>query len=358
VSGYYGRHNTGDNALAACVAWGLARRVRHVHVHSPTPLVLPGCDGLRTVASGGRRGRLARLWSIARADLHVWGGGSVFSDRDGIASLVQKERLSRWSRWFGTETAAFGVSLGPIGSDTGRELLLRMLDGMTGVVVRDEDSVRLATELGMASRVHLAPDPAILLDHIGLPEPGPEEAASPCLTLAPTRLPSGPGSGDPAILTRALRRFLRDRGWRARILVMDGSREHGDEGLARDLAEALDPAAADVVPYDPNPLQVYREIQRSRGLVGMRLHSVVFAFAAGVPYLAVAYHPKVAAFDATQAEGRCTLSRGDWTESGIVARLERCMDAAADAPLAATEGARAEIEGAFDWLMTTCGQAP
>jgi len=155
-----------------------------------------------------------------------------------------------------------------------------------------------------------------------------------------------------------LRRFLRDRGWRARILVMDGSREHGDEGLARDLAEALDPAAADVVPYDPNPLQVYREIQRSRGLVGMRLHSVVFAFAAGVPYLAVAYHPKVAAFDATQAEGRCTLSRGDWTESGIVARLERCMDAAADAPLAATEGARAEIEGAFDWLMTTCGQAP
>lgn len=306
LTGYYGRRNTGDDALAATIAWGLHNhlRCRHLRIPVMSRVVLPHdvtCCFLPQ--SHWARGR--SLWWRAQSDLHIWGGGSVLHDIGGVAPLRRRLQWIRLRRMLGRKTAAFGISIGPIRTTLGKALVTRILSKLDAIGLRDADSLATALSLDdkLAPKTFLAPDPALLIDTIGLPEPAPMPTeAVPVIVVCPCPWESVVG-GPPDVerqrrarLVLALRELLHSASCKVVLLAMNGSPDVGDEELCRSVAGELPRDRVEVVLYDANPLRAFRVLSAADFVVSMRLHSLIFAYAAKVPFLAIDYHPKVTAF--------------------------------------------------------------
>ena len=173
-------------------------------------------------------------------------------------------------------------------------------------------------------------DPAVLLEDAELPPPpelepreGPVVAACPCWG-------HGIGSRKDAPpwqwLADCLDRLCRETGCFIRLLVMNGSQVHGDRPACEAIARALPPERVEIMPYDPNPMFAFRVLQQSDLVIGMRLHAIVFAYAAGVPFVALSYHPKVRDFAEVVGLSQNQIFEPEqWDSSFLTTELEAIL---------------------------------
>lgn len=306
ISGYYGEANTGDDALAATIAWGIHKYLRpsRINILSRRSVLL-GTSVPAYFPVANNYAKLHRAFRTFVSDLHVYGGGSVFDDQRGEMFLRERLLLMRARRALGHHTVAIGVSLGPIKSESAGKTLKKILKNLSLVCVRDTNSLLLAASLGadMQQRIKQTIDPAILIEDVGLPEPHRlQKRSDPVVLIAPCDYQRVVGGDVRIDITRRKRfidcllRFCRESDCFIRLLVMNGSADIGDGLICRTIANSLPENRFEIVPYDTNPLSAFRAIQDSNLVVGMRLHSLVFAYAAGRPFIALDYHPKVRDF--------------------------------------------------------------
>lgn len=305
--GWYGHRNTGDDALAATIAWGLNRFLGPcmLDIISTKKLVLPPGPAVRYLTDMRAVARIQMGMRVALSDISAIGGGSGIHDRG--TALRRRLRLMRLGKWLGQQTVGLSVSIGPFGTAKGADRCRALLRRSVLMWVRDQRSLDFAESVlpDCGDRFLLAPDAALLIDDIGLPEPAvPSLNASRSLLVAPCdyhRFYVGEEQADLDTerrrrLAEALAEICRTTDIAIRLLVMNGSPDRGDGDACRTIAQALPADRVEIIPYDPNPLHAYRVIQQSTFVLGMRLHSLIYAFAAGVPFVALNYHVKVLDF--------------------------------------------------------------
>ena len=208
----------------------------------------------------------------------------------------------------GLRTAAIGVSIGPLHTSLQRKRLADYLSGLDYVSVRDEPSFRFLQEAAISCRYDRQFDvAALLLDIPGVVERLNSLTAADTDTsvigLAPCHVQRYRG-GDPDVdlvrcrkLADGLRQLATQRRLHLRLFEFNGDPAHGDRHAINTLRELLGGCCSlEVVGYRPDPIHFLAEIGRCRVLIGMRLHSVVFAYLRNVPLVVLSYHPKCAGF--------------------------------------------------------------
>ncbi len=303
LDGYYGRRNAGDDAFC-WVAVRLSAELwpgREVVLMADRTPALPA--PVRTALGGGRavRGarRLQAVTAVGRAERVVHVGGSTFRrvnthgrDQDRAARLLGRERH------------AVGVSVGPFRSAADEREVARVLGGYASISVRDEPSYDRAVALGITTPTTRAADVAILLPALLEPVPGRSETETPVVAVSLAPFESlGEGAPSDEVVRRerlaALLRRAHDQvRFTVRLVSLNASAARGDGAELQRLGSMLDGIASEYVPYEDDPVATYRAVESADALVGMRLHASIFAFAAGVPFLTIDYHPKCAEFAA------------------------------------------------------------
>ena len=324
ISGYYGCGNAGDEAILAGVLAGLRRTLPDARplVATAAPADFEHGD----IADAFRRYGLRR-WSQAlkEGDLLLLGGGSLIQDATSFRSLAYYLTVMAAAQRYKLKTMIYAQGVGPLRRGISRALAGRVLRRADRVVVRDGVSYKMLLDMGIEeSKLVLAADQVLLLDP---PERATED------TLA--------------------------------VVVRDW---HGLERVLDPLAKALDASPLPVVfiPFQPGdstaiarlrgrmtrgsriaPYGGWRDtwewVARSRAVLAMRLHGLIFAAAAGVPCVGLSYDPKVAAF-AQEAEVEAWVDLDGLTEE----QVSRGIAKAAAAPLGIRESVRRLAERA--WL--------
>ena len=269
VSGYYGFGNTGDEAIALAITRELKKQGIDPVLLSQNPAESARLYGCGAVP---RMGPLDVGRALLRSDLLLSGGGGLLQDRTSSRTLTYYLAIIRLAKMLGKRVFVFNQSVGPL-SDAGRRQVQRGLQGVD-VIVRDRGSLELLTGLGVRSR--LGGDPALLLR----PSAGLERDLS-TVVIAPR--------GDVTASLAPLREvtaLLRARG--RRVIALSFMPGHDDEA-----AQSL---GADEVLSTRDPQQALDTIAGSGFVIGVRLHAVILAAAAGVPFAGVAYDPKVQGF--------------------------------------------------------------
>lgn len=305
LSGYYGYGNAGDEAVLAGLVTGfraaLPAKALELVALSGNP------DETRTAQGIGAADRYrpaALLTQIARCDLFLSGGGSLLQDVTSAHSLFYYLGVVRLAQLLGKPTMFIAQGIGPLTRPRSRKLVAAVANKLSAVTVRD-------------------PESAALLRRIGVTRPPVEVTADPALLLSVSGFPSGLSSGvSPGGAAGSFGVALRP--W------------HGQETLGAEVAAAcaaaLGSAAAAVrlIPMQPQSdhaaAEQFAARWRLRGteisfpqtaglgpllstvagcdmMVGMRLHALILAAAAGVPSVALAYDPKVTAFMQASAQG-------------------------------------------------------
>jgi hypothetical protein len=192
-----------------------------------------------------------------------------------------------------------------------------LLDERVPVAVRGERSRELLAEAGIPAVV--TGEPALLLAR-RLPPADVDER----LLGVNVAAPEGLWGSDPERVIQALAvacRALRGRGWRIRLVPT----WPGDLAAFRELARRLGGATETVANFRRLG-QLLRAVRECHAFVGVRLHSVALAAAAGVPALALEYHPKCAELHALVGREEHVIRTDAVTAAAIEEHVESFAD--------------------------------
>ena len=312
ICGYYGFGNAGDEAILTVISDRL--RLRYADACF-TVVAYPFAD-LRDVAvSHGANALDARdvaalVEAAKSADLMVLGGGGLFQDYlpadQGQILAPGQSNLAVWSGYgllaaaLGKPLMIWGVGVGPLTTDDGRRATRLLFEQAAAAQVRDRASLRLLSDLGVASDVELSADPAFLLE-----PPEPETIAG---LMVDDDIPAG-GRWRIGVVVRSWEGIWQEPLAAALDRLVD---EHDADivflpfqqsgrGLENDAHAATLVAARmrrvgrrAVIHTEYTPQERMGILATCDAIIGMRLHSVVFGAATGVPVVGLAYDPKVA----------------------------------------------------------------
>jgi polysaccharide pyruvyl transferase CsaB len=374
VSGYYGEKNAGDEAILAGILQEIERRDPDARftVLSFDPAdterrhSLPGRDlgALSTSLRSPARLRAA----VKESDLLISGGGSFLHEADfelhGRSFLLREGKLRPvpyflsvilLARGLGLPVMWYAQGLGPLHTRAARRMVAVAGSVSQAVTWRDQDSARLAYEVGVRAPIQLiVPDPAYAL------EPGPDAEAR--RALAACGLSAG---------TRFI--AVCPRSWLGRT------------GYVENLGAALEAAAASLdldvvcVPFhEVQDLPVCETLAARPALAGrahvlapvespallaavlgsaelavtMRLHAGILSATAGTPAVVIDYDPKTKAFAAQTGQTPWAVDADSLEARGSSARLaEAILDTAAS-----LSRRRAALAAATKTLRTEAGR--
>lgn len=300
VSGYYGYANTGDEAVLEAILRDLARECPGVAITvlSGSPESTAATYGVRSV----HRFRAGQVWeALRRADLLVSGGGSLLQDVTSSRSLWYYLGVMTMARAAGAKVMVYANGLGPLRRPLNRVLTASVLRGVDRITVRDPESLEVLFGLGVSRPdAVVTADPAFGLEPLPprdreqlLAELGLDPGRGPIFALALRPWPGWDEMSAAAIAAVGL--LAKGVGGQVLLLPMQ---HHRDAGVAAAM-EGLPPGVP-VTDAGTHRALGARELLTVVGcctvLVGMRLHSLVFAAAGGVPFVGLAYDPKVSAF--------------------------------------------------------------
>jgi len=351
LSGYYGFSNAGDEAVLSAILQGLSR-----HFPGCEPCVLSDSPEA-TVREHGveavQRWSMGDVWrELGRADVLMQGGGSLIQDATSVKSPLYYLGVLRMARLRRVPSIIFAQGFGPLRSPLLRHLVRREYAAVAAITSRDVETVHALEQLGVR-RVQpvLTADPAVLLQA----DPA---AAEDALREAGV-----------ALDRRLLLISLRDWPGVDRIIPMLAaitervSQRHGLQTIAVPFQEPDDVAVAEtlcradrrtLLVHSPGgPAQLIGLVARSRLVISMRLHGIIFAAAQGIPAVGISYDPKLEAFGGRTAQpvirlDGCTPERLNATVDSLLGDAEAMRESRE----AAARELQAAAERNFEVLET------
>lgn len=295
ISGYYGFNNTGDEAILSSMISRLRKKDPGIEltVLSRTP---KETSARFKVSSVQRLNPFSVFGAILSSDIFISGGGGLFQDSTGRFSPVYYLSLLLAAILFGKKTVVFGQGFGPLKRAINRALARYVLDRTDLVTVRDFLSKKALRSEGITSPAVLAcADPALLLEKEPFSEILNNEEISeferPTVGVCLRAFRNMPEDLTPRI-AEALDAFIDKNG---SDLLFIPFKAPDDTQLSVSVLSLMKNKGR-VIEGDYSPGQILSLIGSLDMVIGMRLHSLVFASASEVPALGISYDPKVRAF--------------------------------------------------------------
>lgn len=302
ISGYYGFRNSGDEAVLKSILTALEEASTQVGV-TIRPVVLSFDPGWTEKMYGVRavhRMKLKEVRAVIRESVGlISGGGSLLQDVTGPTTIPYYLAILKLAQWAGKPTFVYAQGVGPVQRKWYYPLIKAVFKRCSYISVRDEQSAELLTAVGIQrSSVHVVPDPVM-----GLPLPANANVDAERTESSSASLPMigisvrywDKERRELKAVAAGLRKLGAERAVHLRFLPfhlpedVEASRfvceqlgDIGENGSCISIAQEI-----------TDPQQMLLEVSRCDLVVGMRLHSLIYAASREVPLIGISYDPKV-----------------------------------------------------------------
>lgn len=336
ISGSYGGHNLGDEAILTATIAELRRSLPvELTVFSRDPEDTRRRHGVAHALELGRSSRREAQAVIAAQDLFILGGGGILYETD--ADMFLREVLIAHD--VGTPVMIHAISAGPLVADSPvRSRVRDAINRAAVITVRDRHTRQLLEEIGVDREIIHTADPAVLLqpEPLTLDEILRAEAIDPDATLVgfsvrepflvrePSPLAHGLNIEHYHRLIASAADFMIDR-LDAEVVFLPLERRMYDVQHSHGVVGQMQHAQrATVLKREYTPGQIVSLLQHFAFAVGMRLHFLIFSALAGLPLVALPYADKVIGF---LEELRLPAPRlGHMSAGELIATIDRAWD--------------------------------
>lgn len=312
IDGCYGDGNVGDECLLQA-SIDLVRQadpaaqIAVLSSDAPRTADETGLPALPQCNPFGRNiyGALCKglLWQTVKAirqcDVFILGGGELFRDDVGPTATLGMFYRLHLARTLGKRVVVWGVGAQPATTWWGTHVLRQALQDADALAFRDPDSLQVARHLApRLADARSLPDLVFSLDWDPLTRlKCPENLGGKIdLGIAVKSLPSCHRHAEcvkgllPELITQAITSVAEREPFRIHLLPFaDGDRVTAEEWRTRLVERGLEVVSV----ADPEIESLRQRVARLDALIAVPLHASVFAFACGVPALALAYDAKV-----------------------------------------------------------------
>ncbi|MCK8824091.1 polysaccharide pyruvyl transferase CsaB [Fuchsiella alkaliacetigena] len=293
--GYYGFDNLGDEAILAAIISSLQHSYPNlkITVLSATPKKTKQTYGVRAV---DRFSFKQVIKTFRKADLLLLGGGSLLQDVTSWRSLYYYLGLIYLAKKLDMLVSLYAQGMGPVNFSFNRALLVKILNQVDWLSVRDVDSQQLLTNWGVTKQIELSVDPTFNLDFTKPKEDKELEVASgfsssnSLLGVAVRYWSAAPDYLEK--LAVVLNRIQSQLGVTICLLPF---KKPEDLEASYELESKLQ-GDSRLFTGSYAPRQMAALIGELDLLIGVRLHALILAALQEVPLLGLSYDPKVDGF--------------------------------------------------------------
>lgn len=310
ISGYYGFGNLGDESLLDIITHSVAETVPGVRLAALTRH--PHADRARTgLYCISRFNMLSVMYNLKRAKLLISGGGSLLQDTTSRRNLVYYAGVIRIAEKLGTKVCVLANGIGPVKYESNRRLAKKVIQAADRVSVRDADSRAVLLGLGVDDgecEIHITSDPAFLIKPLGADALGKVTdrlglGGKKYFTLSPRPLTITRSrknkqytySEDDIRLAAALAssavKIARKYSLTPVVIPMQ---ERYDGGICSVICDMIKSELNEGILYTPESApEMIGVLGGAEFMIGIRLHSIIFASSAEIPVIGLSYDPKV-----------------------------------------------------------------
>ncbi|MBQ3404393.1 MAG: polysaccharide pyruvyl transferase CsaB [Oscillospiraceae bacterium] len=295
LSGYYGFHNTGDEAILQAVLESIRPvcGTDSIAILSHDPEDTTEKFGIRSIYCFSP---LKLLGALMRCKVLVFGGGSLLQDRTSTRSLLYYLFILRAAVFLRKKVMIFANGIGPVVDRKNRSRVKRVLEKVELITLRDEKSLGELRDMGLErDDIVLTADPVFSMERPS-DESGREIQKRIGVPDGPVVLVSTRSWGDDSDYIRDMA-ALCDRLHSQLGLHVVFAPLHTPNDLehSRKILEKMTaPAYLLTEELDANR---YMSLCACAELVlAVRLHALIFAAATGTPFAGISYDPKINEF--------------------------------------------------------------
>lgn len=295
ICGYYGYDNCGDDAILQSILGQLKQRCGDtpVTVIANSPEKIEKEYGILAIPRYDMKG----IWkALDSTEVLLFGGGGLLQDITSSRSLYYYLSILKMAQIRKVKTMIYANGMGPLLRPLNRWCTKKCLNKADVITVRDEDSAKLLKEIGVNKRkILVTADPVFgLSEDLEDPFDGKDTSWMPEGAYAVITVRNWKETDSLIIkeMTKFCERFEEKQGIRALLIPMQYD---WDVDISREIKNKIKGKA--YLPDRPLTVDEIRYlISRAEFVVGMRLHSLIFAMLHQVPCIAVSYDPKVEGF--------------------------------------------------------------
>lgn len=319
ISGYYGFSNSGDEAVLQSILIALRKQSEATGI-SIEPIVLSVDPEWTSATYGVKSVHRMKLGEVRQAIYEssglISGGGSLLQDVTGTKTIPYYLGILKLAQWMGKPTFIYAQGIGPVNRKFFHPLIKSVFRKCTYISVRDEQSRKLLQSMGLGQKnIEVVPDPVMGLS---LPEDQDGETVNTPRSLPVVGISVRFWEQDRKeldVLAEGLLKVNREMPIHLRILPFHSPTDNEASRYIMDkLGQEISQHGGMITFVEDalHPQQMLREVGQCDVLIGMRLHSLIYAAGRRVPLIGVSYDPKIDHF----------LSRIDCRPIGSTATLE------------------------------------
>ncbi len=295
ISGYYGFNNLGDEAiLESILNWFVLRDDIHPVVLSVNPKATAEMFGVDAIH---RNNIFQLIGRMAGSPLLIQGGGGLLQDKTSSRSLMYYLGVLLLGSVTGRRLVAFGQGIGPLEGEFAPLLTGEFLSQCDMVAVRDFTSFSFCQQrMPLKANIQLMADAAFMLEAAD-PDIVEDIFIQENLDLPPKPLVAfcvrGPMKDRRQItaIARTINMTLEELGGGVVLFPFHHPHDLKYAEEIRKLVENRDDLMIFKGIYKPS--EALGVLGKCDLVVGMRLHSIIFAALQGVPFVPVSYDPKI-----------------------------------------------------------------
>ena len=349
ISGYYGFANAGDEAILSVIVSKLREQAPDARI-----TVLSG----HPASTAANHGVDAILWSdpleianaVRDASLVIVGGGGLFHDYSGFIpdglftegnwGLGFHVTAALMAALFSRPLMLYAVGVGPLFSEHGRNFTRAAVDAAVAISVRDDASAALLQQIGV-TQVRVSADPAFCFEGVTaerVREIFEAEGLNPDTRRIAVVVRHWDFGVHPVFwqeqMAAGLDRLLdqSDATGIDEVVFVPfqklGGQSEDDAAVSGRIHAAMrysHTGEARVLKGAYSPAELCGILQSSRIVIGMRLHSLIFAAAGRVPLVSISYDPKVAEVMQSAGLEDTVLNLGALTADTLVNRVQEVL---------------------------------
>lgn len=294
ISGYYGYHNLGDDAILLSIRRRLAALSDDVELValSNSPESTLAEYGVRAV----KRFNVFQVRkAIRHADLLISGGGSLLQDRTSTRSIWYYLSVIRMALHYHKPVMLYANGIGPVTKPKNRKRVREVVSRADRITLRDGDSLKELEAMGVRhDRMTVTADPVFTLNGIARTEAEQRLTAAGVPLDKPILAVSMRQSAHIAGCLDELAKFC-DSAAGTHTVLFIVMQTPDDASVTEDIRGRME-APSYVFSSPGEPETMMGVIALCDGVFSMRLHTIIFAAKERVPVMGLVYDPKVQSY--------------------------------------------------------------
>ncbi|MDP5274635.1 polysaccharide pyruvyl transferase CsaB [Chengkuizengella axinellae] len=306
ISGYYGFNNSGDEAVLLSILTALKDQASQTNIQIE-PVVL-SVDPIQTSQMYGvqavHRMKPKEVYTaIQKSDGVISGGGSLLQDVTSNKTIPYYLGILKLAQWLGKPTFIYAQGIGPINKPLFHKMVRNVFKHCDYISVRDAASFDLLKQMGLEQdAINQVPDPVMGLSLREEDSHAKENQG----------LNSQNSSSMPKTIGVSVRFWNEDRSDLNKIAValkllrekenvilkmLPFHMPHDQEAtqyILQQMGISTKELPEDIqIVYGDSPKKMLEEVSTCDVLIGMRLHSLIYAANQHVPVVGISYDPKI-----------------------------------------------------------------